>query len=220
MVSNLNYEFDRRIHSIILNPYLTNEEFKDNCDLIKKYNIKNVSTSLSFLNILKDSLFNHNVKINALISFPFSDIPTDFVSELIAFAKDSGAEKVEYIPKFFLLNNNEENFANDIERISESDLPITLIFNKRKLKKESFIKAINISVEIGITNFQFGDGFGGALEADEIHEIIKILGKNKFIKIVGGITNIQQVIDLLDTGVDCVGSSNIYDIFQSIKKFK
>ena len=96
-------------------------------------------------------------------------------------------------------------------------MPITLIFNKRKLSKEVFNKAINLSLELGIENFQFGDGFGQYLRVNEIKEILNLLGKNNFIKIVGGIKTIADVKETLDAGADCVGTSYYHDIFLELK---
>ena len=219
MISNKDYEFNEKIHSIILNPYLSKKSFENNIYLIKKYNIKNISTSLNFLSYVKNIFPLSNIKVNTLISYPFGDLPTDFVKDLILYAKDAGSQRIEYTPKFFTLsNNNDEEFAKDIESISKLDLPITLIFNKKKLNKQIFNKAIRISLELGIENFQFGDGFGQFLEVEEIKEIISILGNNNFIKIVGGLKKIEEVKDTLDAGADCVGTSNIYDIFQQLKE--
>jgi len=218
MSSNKDYEFNEKIHSIILNPYLSKESFTNNINLIKKYNIKNISTSLNFLPYIKDIFPLSNIKINTLISYPFGDLPNNFVKELILYAKDAGSEAIEYTPKFFALsNNNDEEFAKDIENISKLDLPITLIFNRRKLSKKIFNKAINISLELGIENFQFGDGFGQYLGVNEIKEIIYLLGKNNFIKIVGGIKTISEVKDTLEAGADCIGTSYFYEIFQELK---
>ena len=99
-MSNIAYELNQKIHAIILNPYLSCEEFNKNCDLIKKYNIKNVSTSLNFLKHVKNTL-NNTVKINA-----FADLPIDFLDEFICYAKDGGAGGIEYTPNFFNLSNN------------------------------------------------------------------------------------------------------------------
>ena len=218
MSSNKDYEFNERIHSILLNPYLSKESFKSNINLIKKYNIRNISTSINYLSYLKDIFPLSYIKINTLISYPFGDLPNNFVRELISYAKDSGSQGIEYTPKFFnLSNNNEEGFANDIENISRLDLPITLIFNKRQLSKEILNKAIKISLELGIENFQFGDGFGNYLGVNEIKEIKRLLGNNNFIKIVGGIKKIAEVTDILNAGADCIGTSYYHDIFQELK---
>jgi len=215
---NKDYEFNEKIHSILLNPYLSKQSFENNINLIKKYNIKNISTSLNFLPYVKDNFASSNIKINTLISFPFGDLPNNLVQELIHYAKDAGSESIEYTPKFFTLSNNkDEEFAKDIENISKLGLPITLIFNKRQLSKEIFAKAINISLELGIENFQFGDGFGQYLGVNEIKEIMHLLGENNFIKIVGGIKTIADVRDTLDAGADYIGTSYYHDIFQELK---
>ena len=72
---NIEYELNEKIHAIIINPYLTWEDFGTNCDLIKKYNIKNISTSLNYLDDFKNRLSNYSANINALISYPLADLP-------------------------------------------------------------------------------------------------------------------------------------------------
>ena len=68
---NIDYELNEKIHAIIINPYLSCEELNANCDLIQKYNIRNVSTSLNFLSPIKDSLNNHNA-----VSYTHLTLPT------------------------------------------------------------------------------------------------------------------------------------------------
>ncbi len=215
---NIDYEFNEKIHAIIINPYLSSEELNANCDLIQKYNIRNVSTSLNFLSPIKDALNNYKVNINTLISYPFADLPVDFIDEFVCYAKDNGARGIEYTPNFLKLSKNDLNsFAGDIERINASELPVTIIVNKTKLDKELFEKAIEIFLELGITNFQFGDGFGPAISKVDILEILKIIGNQNSIKVVGSIKTLSQVIDLFDSGIDCIGTSNFNEIFKEIR---
>ena len=215
---NINYELNEKIHAIIINPYLSWEDLKANCDLIQKYNIRNVSTSLNFLSPIKNALSNHRININTLISYPFADLPIDFIEQFVCYAKDIGASGIEYTPNFLNLSKNNLNtFAIDIEAINASELPVTIIINKTKLDKELFEKAIEISLELGITNFQFGDGFGAPLSNEDIIEIVKFLGNQNYIKIVGGIKKLSQVVDLFDSGIDCVGTSNFDEIFKEIR---
>ena len=215
---NIDYELNEKIHATIINPYLSWDELNANCDLIQKYNIRNVSTSLNFLSHIKNSLGNHRININTLISYPFADLPIDFIEQFVCYAKDIGASGIEYTPNFLNLSKNNLNtFAIDIEAINASELPVTIIINKTKLDKELFEKAIEISLELGITNFQFGDGFGAPLSNVDIIEIVKFLGNQNYIKIVGGIKKLSQVVDLFDSGIDCVGTSNFDEIFKEIK---
>ena len=213
----MDYELNEKIHAIIINPYLSLEELNTNCDLIQKYNIRNVSTSLNFLSHIKDAFNNYKVNINTLISYPFADLPSDFIDEFVCYAKDKGASGIEYTPNFLKLSkNNLNSFASEIESINDSELPVTIIINKTKLDKKIFEKALEISLELGITNFQIGDGFGPTLSNVDIVEILKFIGKQNSIKVVGGIKTLSQVIDLFDLGVDCIGTSNFNLIFKEI----
>ena len=215
---NIDYELNEKIHATIINPYLSWDNLNANCDLIQKYNIRNVSTSLNFLSHIKNALNNHKVNINTLISYPFADLPVDFIDEFVCYAKDKGASGIEYTPNFLNLSKNDLNsFGTEIESINSSELPVTIIINKKNLDEELFEKAIEISLELGITNFQFGDGFGAPVSNVDIVEILKILGNQNSIKIVGSIRKLSQVIDLFDLGIDCIGTSNFNEIFKEIR---
>jgi len=217
-MSNIEYELNEKIHAIIINPYLKWEDFCANCDLIKKYNINNISTSLNYLNDFKNCLSNYSANINALISYPLADLPVTFIEELVNFAKDKGANGIEYIPNFINLSKrNLETFAAEIEQVKLSGLPVSIIINKSKLQKSVLYNAIEISLELGIKNFQLGDGFGPPITSNDIAEILKITGSQNKIKVVGGIKNLKQVIDLLDNGISCVGTSHFCEIFQEVK---
>ena len=215
---NIDYELNKKIHAIIINPYLTWEDFRLNCDLIKKYSIKNISTTLNYLDDFKNRLSNYSANINALISYPLADLPVTFIEELVNFAKDKGANGIEYIPNFINLSKrNLETFAAEIEQVKLSGLPVSIIINKSKLQKEVLHNAIEISLELGIKNFQFGDGFGPTITLNDVEEILKITGPQNHIKVVGGIKKLTQVIDLFDNGISCVGTSNFCEIFQEVK---
>ena len=215
---NIEYELNEKIHAIIINPYLSWEDFCANCDLIKKYNIKNISTSLNYLDDFKNRLSNYNVNINALISYPLADLPVTFIEELVNFAKDQGANGIEYIPNFInLFKKDLDTFAAEIEQVKLSGLPVSIIINKSKLQKEVWYNAIEISLELGIKKFQLGDGFGPPITLNDVAEILKITGSQNHIKVVGGIKKLTQVIDLFDNGISCVGTSNFCEIFQEVK---
>ena len=217
-MSQNDYEFNEVIHATLLNPYLSKENFQINCELITKYNIRNISTSLNFLKYLKDSINYKNCKINALISYPLADIPSKFLSEIINYAKEFGANSIEFLPRFFYLSDSkEEDFAREIEILIQSGLPITLIFNYRKLDKDILSKAINICLEMGIENFQFGDGFGPYINKNDINQIIKLIGYKSKLKITGGIKHLDQAIEILNLGASSIGTSDFHMIFKDLK---
>ena len=217
-MSENDYELNEVIHANLLNPYLSKEIFKINCELITKYNIRNISTSLYFLKYLKDSINYKNCKINALISYPLADIPSKFLSEIINYAKEYGANGIEFLPRFFYLSDSkEEDFANEIEILIKSGIPITLIFNYLRIDKEILSKAINICLEMGIVNFQFGDGFGPYMNKKDINQILKLIGDKSKLKISGGIKHLDQVIEILNCGASSIGTSDFHIIFKNLK---
>ena len=217
-MSENDYELNEVIHPTLLNPYLSKKNFQINCELITKYNIRNISTSLYFLKYLKDSINYKNCKINALISYPLADIPSKFLSEIINYAKEYGANGIEFLPRFFYLSDSkEEDFAREIEILIQSSLPISLIFNYHRLDNYILSKAINICLDMGIVNFQFGDGFGPSMNKNDINQIIKLIGDKSKLKISGGIKHLDQVIEILNYGASSIGVSDFHIIFKDLK---
>tara|TARA_Y100000816_G_scaffold245040_1_gene192883 strand:- start:3 stop:662 length:660 start_codon:yes stop_codon:yes gene_type:complete len=217
-MSNIEYELNEKIHAIIINPYLKWNDFCDNCYLIKKFNIKNISTTFNYLTDLRNKLSDHSSNINTLISYPFADLPISFIEELVFLAKEKGANGIEYMPNFLNLSKSDfNNFAAEIEKVKAPGLPVTIILNKSKLEKEFFNNAIDICLELGVKNFQLGDGFGPPITTYDVIEILKILKNENLVKVVGGIKKLSEVINMLDSGITCVGTSNFYEIFQEVK---
>ena len=103
-----------------------------------------------------------------------------------------------------------------MSKLNYLGLPVSIIINKSKLREEVFINAIEICLELGIKNFQFGDGFGSPLTSYDVPDILKIIGSQNQIKVVGGIKKLTQVIDLFDNGISCVGTSNFCEIFEEV----
>ena len=48
-------------------------------------------------------------------------------------------------------------------------------------------------------------------------EILKFIGNQNSIKVVGSIKTLTQVVDLFDSGIDCIGTSNFNEIFKEIR---
>ena len=209
------YELNEKLHDIVINPYITEEDLAIKCELINKYNIKNITTKLNFTSELRKNLKRNKVKINSLVSFPFADIPNCLLKEVIGFAENEGSDGIEYMPNFFkFLKNDTNSFASDIETVIGAGIPTRIIISKNKLTKNSFVKVIKVCMEMGIKNFQFGDGFGSPLNPNEIKEIKEIFKDKIDIKVIGGISDIYQVKDFLDSGAECIGSSRIFEIFK------
>ena len=217
-MSKCSYEFNEIISATLINPFLSLDEFNINCNLIKKYNIRNISTSLNYLSDLRNYFENYRVNISVLISYPLSDCPDFLIDQIIDYAIEKGANGIDYLPKFFYLSKNEdEKFANNIEIISKKKLPLNLIFNKYRMRKETFNKAINISLELGVKFFQFGDGFGTTLNIFDLKKIQELFDENRKIKVVGNIRDIESVIELLNNGADNIGTTSFHEIFKSIE---
>ena len=55
------------------------------------------------------------------------------------------------------------------------------------------------------------------ITSNDVAEVLKKTGSQCQIKVVGGIKKLTQVIDLFDKGIDYVGTSNFFEIFQEVK---
>tara|TARA_Y100001970_G_C14253637_1_gene873536 strand:+ start:2276 stop:2947 length:672 start_codon:yes stop_codon:yes gene_type:complete len=212
-------EIASRIHEVAINPILNNEDLNDLYNSCKHNDIKSISSSCNYLPTLREKISPEDkISLNALIGFPFGDIPTSLKLDLATWAIDLGADSLEVVPNYFYFNSKAiDLFANEIESINTKQIPIRIIINQNYFDKNNIAMLISILTELNIENIQLGNGFGPKITFDELN-LFKELCKEKFIfKVVGGIKTFSDVIYFLNNGVKYVGTSYSHEILQELK---
>ena len=225
MRKNNSEEAHKNISNVIcqavLNPHLNKEKLIQICNYSKQNGFAGLCTSLSHLSIARESLGRKSTtKLISVISFPFGFIPNSIKLKEAEYAIEKGAEELDIVPNYFALKEgNIGIFAEEINQLSELDIPVRVIIDSNTLLTSSKLSlAINASIEAGAKGIQIGNGFGPAITKDQTQMVSRIVKNRLSIKVVGGIKTFNQAIEIIEAGSTYIGTSYGFEITQQQKK--
>lgn len=196
-------------HSL-LKPQLTREEVIEGLKYAKENHCASVCINPCNLDLAREILDGTDVKIGTVIGFP-SGAHTTFSK--VAEAKDcyaSGAVELDMVIDIGALRNGEYDAVREDIRAVVDATPgiVKVILETCFLTKEEIAAGSKLVEEAGAAYVKTSTGFasGGASVED-----IKIMRANVSdkvkIKAAGGITTLQDCLDLIEAGTDRLGTS-------------
>ncbi|MBW3041416.1 deoxyribose-phosphate aldolase [Prochlorococcus marinus] len=209
------------IHQAVLNPHLDKETLIQICNGSQQIGFAGLCTSLSNIPIARERLGSKSTtKLISVIAFPFGFIPISNKLKEAEYAIENGAEELDFVPNYFALEDgNIENFAEEINQLSELGTPVKVIIDGNTLLNSSKLSlAINASIDAGATGIQIGNGFGQTLTKNQTQKVSKIVNNRCSIKAVGGIKTLDQAIEIMESGATYVGTTFGFEIAQEQKK--
>ena len=119
------------IYQAVLNPHFDKEMIAQVCDASKQNRFAGLCTSLSHLQIARESLGSKSItKLISVIAFPFGFIPSFIKQKEAEYAIEKGAEELDLVPNYFALKEgNIELFAEEINQICELGIPVRVIID-------------------------------------------------------------------------------------------
>ena len=219
--SNEAYEnISNVIYQAVLNPHFDKEMLIQVCEGSKQNGFAGLCTSLSHLSIARERLGSKSItKLISVIAFPFGFIPTSIKLKEAEYAIEKGADELDVVPNYFALQEeNINDFAEEINKISELSIPMRVIIDSITLLNSSKLcMAINASIEAGATGIQIGNGFGPAITKNQTKKVSEVVRNRCSIKTVGGIKTFDQAIEMIEAGSNYVGTSFGFEITQEQK---
>ncbi len=207
------------IEQAALDPHLSNECLNDICEATKHFNFSGLCTNLVRLPLARKRLSGQTqIKLITLIGFPFGFIPNKHKIAEAEWAAEKGADELELVPNFLALEQNKiDIFAEEVANVCEIGLPVRVILDMKNLNEDKLSLAIDASIDAGAIGLQNGNGFGGCVEPYEIQHLSNLVRGRCAIKAVGGLKTLDQTLNLIEAGVDKIGTSIGPQLIQSLK---
>ena len=208
------------IYQAVLNPHFDKEMLIQVCEGSKQNGFAGLCTSPYHISTVRERLGSKSTtKLISVIAFPFGFIPTSIKLKEAEYAIEKGADELDVVPNYFALQEeNINDFAEEINKISELSIPMRVILDSRTLLNSSKLcMAINASIEAGATGIQIGNGFGPRITKTQIQNVYEIVKNRCSIKSVGGIKTFDQAIEMIEAGSTYVGTSFGFEITQEQK---
>ena len=213
-------EITSSIHQAALSPFLNEEDLNQICEVSTYFQFDGLCTNLVRLPQARKALKPiDSIKLIAVIAFPFGDIPTHLKIEEAEWAVSQGANALEIVPNYFALTQGKiDVFAEEIAQLCELGVETTAILNIPNCSKEMIKSAVEASIEAGVHSIQSGNGFGPPVESSQIQLLSKLTRNRCAIKAVGGIKDLNHVIELINAGATYIGTSFGKEIMEEFRR--
>ncbi len=207
------------INQSLLDPHLDNTSLIQSCDAAKHFQFAGLCTNLIRIPIARQRLGKSGkTKLIAVIAFPFGAIPSTLKQLEGEWAAAHGAEELEVVPNFMHLKENAiEPFGEELAKLCSIGLPIRVILDMNKLSSSNLHKAVEASIDAGVSGLQSGNGFGAPVSAKEIQLLADLAKGRCAIAASGGLHNLDQTFEIIKAGASRLGTSRGPELMQALR---
>ncbi len=195
----------------LLNPWVKESDIVNFCEIEKKYNFGTVYVLPSNFTFIKNLLKGHDVLLGTGVSFPFG--ANDTKTKLFECSRvlELGADVVDFVINIGALKSDNTKLVEyEIKEIVKlaSPIPVKVILEVSYLTEEEIIKATKIACSAGAAFVKTGTGFGSrGSTIKDVKLLLENLSGYTKIKVAGGITNIDVLLEMYKAGVSLFGLS-------------
>jgi deoxyribose-phosphate aldolase len=202
----------------LLKPFATVEAFEQFCVDSAKYKFKMVAINPAPVRLCKKLLEGSGVRVGAAIGFPFGQNTVETKVFETQDSIDNGADEIDYVINITELKYKnydyiEREMAGIVGLCKQHNVTSKVIFENCFLtdaeKKELCRIALNVGPDFIKTSTGFGTG-GATLE--DVALMKSIVGDKIKVKAAGGIRTLDMVLQLIDLGVERIGSTASIEI--------
>lgn len=209
----------------LLKPHATSCELKVLCDDAKAYGFMMVAINPAPVALCKKLLRGSGINVGAAISFPLGQSTIDSKCFETVNALDNGADEIDYVVNITSIKDGDyayvEREMREIVAVCRERKVISkVIFENCYLTDDEKKRLCKIALKVkpDFIKTSTGFGIGGATLAD-ISLMKEIVGDTIKIKASGGIRTLEMTLQLIDMGVERIGSSSSKEIVDTYKRF-
>lgn len=210
----------------LLKAFVNAEDLKKLCLEAMQYNFCMVAINSYPVKFCKNILKETDIHVGAAISFPLGQTTIDTKLFEIEKAAKDGADEIDYVINISEVKNKNYDYIKlEMEKIvmlcKEYNLLSKVIFENCYLEKEEIVKVANIAKEIKPDFIKTSTGFGtsGAL-LEDIKLMKYTVGDVVKVKASGGIASWEVCKEMIDAGVERIGTSNSIKILNEFLESK
>ncbi len=207
-------------HSL-LRPDASYTDIKRLCEEALQFGFCSVCINPCFIKTAKELLTGSNVRVTTVIGFPLGMTLTEVKVYEAMNASLLGADELDIVINIGALKSGElETVRKDLSDVivATKGLIHKSIIETCYLDDNEKRRAVEIALEVGSEFIKTSTGFGpvGA-QVRDIRLIKNIVGDSAGIKAAGGISTLQEVLDLIEAGATRIGTSAGVKIMNEFK---
>ncbi|HOK35380.1 MAG TPA: deoxyribose-phosphate aldolase [Candidatus Pacearchaeota archaeon] len=201
----------------------TEEDIKKSCEECKKYHFRGLCVNPEWTKLAKEILDGTGTKVTTLIDPPMGLSSHEERMEMAQKAKEDGSDELDVVMNVVDLKyEKDEKVLEDLKEIAKI-LPTKVIIGSGYLTDGEIARAARLVKESGAICVKTAtekdplDRF----EMQEKAKHIKIMKENAqgiLVKAAGGISNLRDMIWMIENGADIIGTSSSVEIMEEIEK--
>jgi deoxyribose-phosphate aldolase len=192
-------------------PEATNEAVQRLCASASELGIRGVCVNGSRVELAYALLEETNVKVTALVGYPFGAADSDVKRYETEVAIDHGAHEIETVLNVGRLKDDDRRYVlRELLDIVEAadERPVKLVLEGGLLTAEEKLVACELVLEAGVHCVCTGSGLRFPAAAPEVAELRNALGPKFGIKASGGIADVQMASALASAGATRLGTTD------------
>ena len=215
----IDIDLSNYIDHSLLKPSATSEEVKQCCNEAIQYNFPAVCIYPIAVRQAADILHNHRIQVCTVIGFPTGANTSAVKLYEAQEAVDNGATELDVVINLgWLKSRQSDKIYQEIAQICESTgTPVKAILETTVLTHEEKRLAAEICLDAGVTYLKTSTGWFGGATVEDV-KLLKQITKGQIgIKASGGISTVEQAIQLVYVGATRLGTSRGVDLMRELK---
>ncbi|GCE65047.1 deoxyribose-phosphate aldolase [cyanobiont of Ornithocercus magnificus] len=208
------------IHHAQLDPHANDAVLHEACSAACHLGLGGFCTYPDRLNVARELLGPAcKTRLVAVVGFPFGTTSASLKLAEAEWAADQGADNIDLVPSFWALHNGYLNaFAEEIATVSAIGLPVHVVLDIARLPEDTLALAVEATIDAGATGIQSGNGFGSVVSDIQIKRLAELCRGRCAIKAVGGVSSLNQVLQLVESGAGLLGTSRGTQLAQELRQ--
>jgi deoxyribose-phosphate aldolase len=202
-------------HSL-LNPTATPEQVQQWCEQAEQFHFATVCVYPSYVRLAVELLHGKSPKVCTVIGFP-SGATTSAVKLYESLeAVENGASELDVVINlsWVKMGKTSELHREIAEICEETGKPVKAILETALLTEAEKRLAAEICMDAGVAFLKTSTGWLGGATVDDVKLLKEVTKGNVGIKASGGISTVEQAIDLIVAGATRLGTSRGLDLIR------
>lgn len=208
------------IDHALLDPHRGREDVRRCCEEARHFGFAGVCLFSRWQETARERLpVGGAVKLVSVVGFPFGGVPAAIKRAEAEAAAAAGADELDVVPDYGALADRETGpVLDDLAAITELGLPVKVILEVGRLDPEALELLVEVSIDAGARYLKTGSGFGPPVRADQVRQVVRLARGRAAVKASGGISSLEQALDLVEAGAARLGTSRGVALMQALRE--
>lgn len=208
-----------------LSPNATYDDLRMLCNEAVEYDFAMVAINSVHTLFCNRILKNSSINTGAAISFPLGQTTVEVKKMETINAIYNGADEIDYVINLTeVKEGNYKYIENEMQQIinicKQHDVISKVIFENAYLTKDEIIRLSKIAKRVNPHYIKTSTGFAltGA-KVEDVKLMKKYVGERVKVKAAGGIRSLEDLVEMIKSGADRIGTSSGTKIINELKEY-